>query len=38
MDGGGRLFEDFEEGVGGLLHEVGGGEDEDFASELRLGR
>jgi hypothetical protein len=30
VDGGWRLFEDFEEGVGGLLHEGGGGEDEDF--------
>ena len=27
----GRLLEDLEEGVGGLLHEVGGGEDEDLA-------
>ncbi len=34
MDGGGRLFEDFEQGVGGLLHHVGGGEDEDAARGL----
>ena len=26
---GGRLFEDLEEGVGGLLHDGGGGEDVD---------
>ena len=31
VDCGGWLFEEFEEGVGGFLHEVGGGEDEDFA-------
>ena len=31
VDGGGRLLEDFEQGVGGLLHHVGGGEDEDAA-------
>lgn len=31
VDGGGRFLEDLEEGVGGLLHHVGGGEDEDLA-------
>ncbi len=31
MDCGGRLLEEFEEGVGGFLHEGAGGEDEDFA-------
>jgi hypothetical protein len=29
-----RLLEDLEEGVGGLLHHVGGGEDEDLAQGL----
>ena len=31
VDRRGRLFEEFEEGVSGFLHEVGGGEDEDLA-------
>ncbi len=31
VDGRGRLFEELEEGVRGLLHEGGGGEDEDAA-------
>ena len=30
MNGGGRLFEDFEQGIGRFLHEAGGGEDEDL--------
>ena len=34
VDGVGRLLEDFEQGVGGLLHHVGGGEDEDAAGGL----
>ena len=34
VDGGWRLLEDFEQGVGGLLHEGGGGEDEDPAWSL----
>jgi len=34
VDGGGRLFENFEEGVGGFLHEAGCGEDEDFFGGL----
>ena len=34
MNGGGRLLEDFEEGVGRLLHEGGRGEDEDLARGL----
>ena len=37
VDGVGRLFEDFEQGVRGLLHHVGGGEDED-ASGASAGR
>ena len=33
-DGVGRLLEDLEQGVGGLLHHAGGGEDEDAAGGL----